>query len=181
MWYEKFYFNRLSDFRPDILFQYRLREKNTRFLVWTHPRQSPGCTRNKISERRESQFDQYGHSSIQKLEDKRKNTHSGRRKYRQPSNLTFFRHPEYHTARQRPVDFKERSRLPNSLQKVQLRMKRTCSLNEQWCESTLVWIRNGHNISFACANLAKPLPTQTLIYRFLLFRLLCNGHMQHRK
>lgn len=73
----------------------------------------------------------YGHSSIQKLEDKRKNTHSGRRKYRQPSNLTFFRHPEYHTARQRPVDFKERSRLPNSLQKVQLRMKRTCSLNEQ--------------------------------------------------
>ena len=39
--------------------------------------------------------------------------------------------PEYHTARQRPVDFKERSRLPNSLQKVQLRMKRTCSLNEQ--------------------------------------------------
>ena len=65
------------------------------------------------------------------LEDKRKNTHSGRRKYRQPSNLTFFRHPEYHTARQRPVDFKERSRLPNSLQKVQLRMKRTCSLNEQ--------------------------------------------------
>ena len=68
---------------------------------------------------------------IQKLEDKRKNTHSGRRKYRQPSNLTFFRHPEYHTARQRPVDFKERSRLPNSLQKVQLRMKRTCSLNEQ--------------------------------------------------
>ena len=35
------------------------------------------------------------------------------------------------TARQRPVDFKERSRLPNSLQKVQLRMKRTCSLNEQ--------------------------------------------------
>jgi len=75
--------------------------------------------------------DQYGHSSIQKLEDKRKNTHSGRRKYRQPSNLTFFRHPEYHTARQRPVDFKERSRLPNSLQKVQLRMKRTCSLNEQ--------------------------------------------------
>ena len=72
-----------------------------------------------------------GHSSIQKLEDKRKNTHSGRRKYRQPSNLTFFRHPEYHTARQRPVDFKERSWLPNSLQKVQLRMKRTCSLNEQ--------------------------------------------------
>ena len=68
---------------------------------------------------------------IQKLEDKRKNTHSGRRKYRQPSNLTFFRHPEYHTARQRSVDFKERSRLPNSLQKVQLRMKRTCSLNEQ--------------------------------------------------
>ena len=68
---------------------------------------------------------------LKKLEDKRKNTHSGRRKYRQPSNLTFFRHPEYHTARQRPVDFKERSRLPNSLQKVQLRMKRTCSLNEQ--------------------------------------------------
>ena len=33
--------------------------------------------------------------------------------------------------RQRPVDFKERSWLPNSLQKVQLRMKRTCSLNEQ--------------------------------------------------
>ena len=61
----------------------------------------------------------------------KKNTHSGRRKYRQPSNLTFFRHPEYHTARQRPVDFKERSWLPNSLQKVQLRMKRTCSLNEQ--------------------------------------------------
>ncbi len=57
------------------------------------PRQSPGCTRNKISERRESQFDQYGHSSIQKLEDKRKNTHSGRRKYRQPSNLTFFQTP----------------------------------------------------------------------------------------
>ena len=51
--------------------------------------------------------------------------------YLQPSNLTFFRHPEYHTARQRSVDFKERSRLPNSLQKVQLRMKRTCSLNEQ--------------------------------------------------
>ena len=98
---------------------------------WCDPRQNPGCTRNKISERRESQFDQYGHSSIQKLEDKRKNTHSGRRKYRQPSNLTFFRHPEYHTARQRSVDFKERSRLPNSLQKVQLRMKRTCSLNEQ--------------------------------------------------
>jgi len=40
------------------------------------------------------------------------------------TNLTFFRHPEYHTARQRPVDFKERSWLPNSLQKVQLRMKR---------------------------------------------------------
>ena len=38
---------------------------------------------------------------------------------------------EYHTARQRPDDFKERSWLPNSLQKVQLRMKRTCSLNEQ--------------------------------------------------
>ena len=42
-----------------------------------------------------------------------------------------FSDPEYHTARQRPVDFKERSWLPNSLQKVQLRMKRTCSLNEQ--------------------------------------------------
>ena len=42
-----------------------------------------------------------------------------------------FSDTEYHTARQRPVDFKERSRLPNSLQKVQLRMKRTCSLNEQ--------------------------------------------------
>ena len=96
---------------------------------WCEP--IPGRAQNKISERRKSQFDQYGHSSIQKLEDKRKNTHSGRRKYRQPSNLTFFRHPEYHTARQRPVDFKERSWLPNSLQKVQLRMKRTCSLNEQ--------------------------------------------------
>ena len=92
---------------------------------WCEP--IPGRTQDV----QESQFDQYGHSSIQKLEDKRKNTHSGRRKYRQPSNLTFFRHPEYHTARQRSVDFKERSRLPNSLQKVQLRMKRTCSLNEQ--------------------------------------------------
>ena len=59
-------------FRPDILFQYRLREKNTRFLG-VNP--SPGRTQDvqEIKFQKDGcQFDQYGHSSIQKLEDKRK-------------------------------------------------------------------------------------------------------------